>query len=191
MRSLNLTLGSFAVIAACGGTTAGVDGGSDASNDGSATDSPADVISVDAAECTPPNMKCATPCPSGTFCLRVSGPVENDLGCTPIPAACNGTASCACMKDCFCNGTIDMCVDEQTDLMCNNGAISRRAFKTDITYVSDAERSSLASETVSSSLRPPRTDMELYGYTSKLLATVQEQQRQIDALKNDLSALKK
>ena len=85
MRSLDLTLGSFAVIAACGGTTAGVDGGSDASNDGSATDSPADVISVDAAECTPPNMKCATPCPSGTFCLRVSGPVENDLGAPPHP----------------------------------------------------------------------------------------------------------
>jgi hypothetical protein len=83
-----------------------------------------------------------------SVCLRVSGPQPYDLGCTNIPAARNGVASCACMTDCFCNTGVDKCVAQNDgSLLCNNGTISRRAFKTHIEYVSPAvARSSIERE---------------------------------------------
>jgi len=126
------------------------------------------------------------------------------------------------MKDCFCNSGIDKCVAENDgSLLCNNGAVSRRAFKTDIDYVSAAEREDLARETLSIPLATYRykfestsdkrhlgfiiddqpetspavaadaTHVDQYGYTSMLLATVQEQQKQLDALRKEVDALKK
>ena len=189
-----------AILIACGGTTTSVDGGgtdsggndSGGSDSGSTDSGGSDVVQVDAAECVPPGGTCANPCPAGTICLKASGPLETDLGCTTIPPQCNGTATCACMKDCFCSGGIDQCVDGTTYLMCNNGAISRRTYKKDIDYVSDGEREELASHALSTpieSWREPASSVELYGRASELLATVQQQQRQIDALKRQVDAL--
>src|SRR6516165_8240392 len=104
MRFASLWVATAIVLAACGGTTTtDLDSGSDA-----AKDSPTDV-EVDAAACTP-SGSCASPCPSGTVCLSISGPQPMDLGCAPIPQACNGVATCDCMKSCFCNTGIDKCV---------------------------------------------------------------------------------
>ncbi len=122
---------------------------------------------------------------------------------------------------CFCpNNGVNKCVAE-TDgsLLCTNGAVSRRAFKDDIDYVSSAEREDLARETLAIPLATYRykteptgdkrhlgfiiddqpatspavasdaTHVDLYGYTSMLVATVQEQQKQIDALKKRIDAL--
>jgi len=218
-----------AVIVACGGATFDIDGGADASSDGTTSDGNAkdsaadvgnDVIEVDAAACTPPGTACTTPCPQGTYCLKSSGPEEHDLGCTTIPPSCNGTATCECMQDCFCNQGIDSCVAGTDYLECNNGAVSRREFKKDIDYVTDEERESLAREALavplaryryktepesqerhlgfiiddqpasSPAVQADRTHVDLYGYTSMLLATVQEQQKQIDALRAQVDDLR-
>ncbi len=226
MRFFGLCL-ALAIVG-CGGTTGnpddgGVDGTTDgAGNDGSPKDSGADVIALDAAECKPPNTTCASPCPSGTFCLKASGPTQVDLGCTPIPPECNGTATCSCMADCFCPpNNINQCTAGQGFLMCDNGAVSRREYKTDISYVDDAERVALADEALNTRLaeyryktdpettprhlgfiiddmpatsravQADKTHVDLYGYTSMLLATVQEQQKQIDDLKKQVDALQK
>jgi hypothetical protein len=221
-----LGVGLVVVLAACGGTTSDIDGGADATADtggGSdgGGDAGADVVSVDAAECVPPGGTCASPCPAGTYCLRASGPQEHDLGCTTIPAACNGTPSCDCMKDCFCTGsTIDQCTEGTGFLECNNGTVSRREFKKDIDYVSSDQRAELARETLAIPLARYRyktepstaerhlgfiiddqpaaspavasdaTHVDLYGYSSMLLATVQEQQKQIDALRAEVDELR-
>jgi hypothetical protein len=224
MRFASLGVAAALVFAACGGTTTtDLDGGVDSGgNDGTAKDSPTqDVVEVDAAECTPQGGSCANPCPSGTVCLSVSGPQPMDLGCAPIPKACNGVATCDCMKACFCNSAIDKCVPQTNGLLCNNGAVSKRAFKTEIEYVSNEEREDLARETLAIPLATYRyktesegdkrhlgfiiddqpqtspavagdqTHVDQYGYTSMLLATVQEQQKQIDALKKQVDALQK
>jgi Chaperone of endosialidase len=224
MRFSSLGLVAAIVFAACGGTTTDLDGGVDSGGgkDSATNDSQTqDVVEVDAAECTPPGGACANPCPSGTVCLKVSGPQPTDLGCTTIPKACNGTATCDCMKDCFCNQGIDQCVAQQDGLLCNNGAVSKRAFKTEIEYVSNEEREDLARETLAIPLATYRykteaegdkrhlgfiiddqpqtspavagdqTHVDQYGYTSMLLATVQEQQKQLDALKKQVAALQK
>jgi len=224
MRLASLGVTAAIVFAACGGTTIDVDGGVDSGgNDSVATDSPAqDVVEFDAAECVPPGDTCATPCPSGTVCLRVSGPQPTDLGCTTIPKACNGAGTCDCMKACFCNQGIDKCMAQQDgSLLCDNGKISKRAFKTDIEYVANDERADLARETLAIPLATYRyktesagakrhlgfiiddqpatspavagdqTHVDEYGYASMLLATVQEQQKQIDALRKEVEALKR
>jgi hypothetical protein len=233
MRFSSFVLAGVVVAAACGGTTSSGDGGVDGGSDGTVGDSGSngdtgphdsgiDVIPVDAAECTPPNTTCQSPCPQGTICLKVSGPQEHDYGCTTIPPECNGTASCACMADCFCpQNDTNQCVPGQGYLECMNGAISRRELKTDIAYVDDAERALLADEALhtrlaeyryktdpessqrhlgfiiddmpnaSRAVQADKTHVDLYGYTSMLLATVQEQQKQIDELKKQVAAAKR
>jgi hypothetical protein len=217
MRFVGLSVSCAIVIAACGGQTTDLDGGSVDSGGGK------DATSDAPAACTPPNTQCATSCPSGTVCLRRSGPTEVDLGCTPIPPACNGVATCNCMMACFCpdNG-INKCVAE-TDgsFLCTNGAISRRAFKEEIEYVASDEREELAREALAIPLATYRyktddvgakrhlgfiiddqpktspavasdaTHVDEYGYASMLLATVQEQQKQIDALRKQVEALQR
>jgi hypothetical protein len=126
------------------------------------------------------------------------------------------------MKSCFCNTGIDKCVAQTNGgLLCDNGAVSKRAFKTDIEYVSNEEREDLAKEMLAIPLATYRykteasgdkrhlgfiiddqpqtspavagdqTHVDQYGYTSMLLATVQEQQKQIDALRKEVDALKR
>src|SRR5258708_1713654 len=155
MHSLAFRLGVIGIVAACGGEAfLGVDGSTSdgqSQSDGSSSDGSTKDVStkdgpegVDASSCTPPNKACDKPCPSGTYCLVASGPTTREIGCTPIPPACNGVASCACMAGCFCSGSpLDMCIaDPGADsLVCNNGTVSRREFKKDIHYISDVERS--------------------------------------------------
>ncbi len=225
MRFSSFVFAGVVIAAACGGTTSSGDAGVDAGTDGTLGDSGSndagrDVIVLDAAECTPPDTTCQNPCPSGTYCLKVSGPTPADLGCTTIPPECSGTASCTCMADCFCHTGVDQCVSGQGYLECNNGAVSRREFKTDIEYIGDAERASLADEALhtrlaeyryktdpetsqrhlgfiiddmpnaSPAVQADQTHVDQYGYTSMLLAAVQEQQKQIDDLKKQVAAIK-
>jgi hypothetical protein len=98
-------------------------------------------------------------------------------------------------------------------------SISRRAFKKKIHYLTDEDRQQLANQAMSTPLAsyaykndPPsarrrlgfiiddqpnpsfavdddRTHVDLYGYTSMLLATVQEQQKEIAELKKRLDRL--
>lgn len=228
MRLMAFFAGCGVIIAACGGTTEPTDGGTDAtsgdgaSNDGKPSDTgTSDVIALDAAECTPPHTPCTNPCPSGTYCLISNGPTQVDLGCTTIPPECNGTPSCACMADCFCPpGGFNKCIQGQGSLSCDNGTVSRREFKKDIDYVSDAERAELARQALeiplaryryktdpdtqskhlgfiiddqpqaSPAVATDATHVDLYGYASMLVATVQEQQKQIDELKKQVDQLR-
>ncbi len=231
MKIIGAFLVSGALFAACGGDTVTVAdaGAKDSSNnndgavnDGAVNDS--GVIADAGGNCTPPNTPCNPPCPNGTVCLQASGPTPHDLGCTPIPPACtNGVATCACMASCFCPPTgVNKCSQMGsglTYLVCDNGTKSRREFKKDIDYVSDAERDELANEALSIPLATYRyktepsaskkhlgfiiddqpenspavhadqTHVDEYGYTSMLLATVQRQQREIDALNKRMDAL--
>jgi len=131
-------------------------------------------------------------------------------------ATCDCMASCFCPKPgtCMAGSGVDA-------LFCFSGAISRRAFKDDVAYVGDDERKALAREALdiplatyrykseapdakrhlgfiiddqpgsSPAVQGDRTHVDEYGYTSMLLATIQEQQRQIDALSKKVDALEK
>jgi|CXWL01.1.fsa_nt_gi hypothetical protein len=98
--------------------------------------------------------------------------------------------------------------------------VSSRRAKRDVHYLTDAERQSLASQVLSTplatyeytdpalagsrrlgfiiedrpsafSVNPEANQVDLYGYVSELLATVQEQHRQISALREEVDALKR
>lgn len=232
MRALSSVFFGILALAACGGvSTPDIDGGRDAATDGAgggdgAGGDAASDGSADGGSCTPPMTMCPTQgCPQGTVCLeKEQGPGTVDLGCTPIPASCpNGVATCDCMKSCFCTGAGSMCMAGSgvNALICFSGAISRRAFKADVSYVSDEERRALAAEALSIPLatyrykseapdakrhlgfiiddqprsspavQADRTHVDEYGYTSMLLATVQEQQQKLDRLEKKLDALEK
>lgn len=195
------------------GDGGGTDGAS--TDSGGGTDGGPDF---DAAVCMPPGTMCATSCPSGTVCLIANGPVQHDLGCTTIPPGCDGTCACMAPCFCPQNG-INKCMPTNKGLACDNGAVSRRELKKDIDYVTDEEREALAQEALSIPLatyrykvqpddakkhlgfiiddqpesspavQADRMHVDEYGYTSMLLATVQEQQRQIDALNKKVEAL--
>jgi hypothetical protein len=127
-------------------------------------------------------------CPPGYFCSNSAGPSGEPFRCDPPGNPC----------DTF---------------------VSRREFKTAIRYVDAQERAALAAEALSIPIAsyayktdPPdarrrlgfiiddqpdpsfavdgdRTHVDLYGYTSMLLATVQEQQRAIAELKQRVEML--
>lgn len=131
-------------------------------------------------------------------------------------ASCNCMAQCFCFSPNMCTAGSGV-----PALFCSSGAISRREYKDDIEYVEEAERLQLARETLdiplatyryksetgghkrhlgfiiddqpasSPAVQADRTHVDEYGYTSMLLATVQEQQRQIDALTKKVEALEK
>jgi hypothetical protein len=144
-----------------------------------------------------------------------------DLGCTPIPPACGGTPTCACMDECFCpTSKFGVCTAGPDYLQCNSATVSRREFKKDISYVTSDERAELANEALSTPLATyhykaepdaqkkhlgfiiddqpasspaiasDQTHVDEYGYTSMLLAAVQEQQKQIDALRKELAEMR-
>jgi len=205
------------------GGSAGTGGHGGSGGSGGFTDSGLPPPLGDAAAlCMPPGAPCTIPCPAGTYCLKTTGEVlSKDLGCTPIPPACGGgKPTCACMGSCFCTGAMETCTAGLSSLDCNNGSVSRREFKRDISYVTADERAELASLALSTSLATYRykndpdapkkhlgfiiddqpasspavasddTHVDQYGYTSMLLAAVQEQQRQIEALKKDVAELR-
>jgi hypothetical protein len=104
---------------------------------------------------------------------------------------------------------------------CNTGTVSRRAFKDDITYVDDEEREALARQALdvrlahyrykgespdarrrlgfliddqpdpSPAVDADRTHVDEYGYTSMLLATLQEQSKELDALRRRVEVLER
>ena len=129
-------------------------------------------------------------------------------------SACGCIANCVCPTE-----FVTACSEQNGGVDCQSGTVSRREFKKDIDYVDDEERASLAAQALRTSLAEyryktepesakkrlgfiiddmpnpspaiasDRTHVDDYGYTSMLLATVQEQQKQIDALKQAVSEL--
>lgn len=209
MRARRRTILLVALMGACGDVVLAP--GPDATVDASEAGSPfADVVAfADVFEtfdanipdegCEPFVTKtCDAGCPDGTVCARYLGgcPIPigpnpiTDLGCVPIPQACAGQASCACMGLCACN--YDFCYDEDSSvfrqdsgILCQCTTTSRRAFKKDIEYVDHDRRVELAREISSASL-VSRDDA--YGRLSAILAA-QDNQERIDALKANLGAL--
>jgi hypothetical protein len=136
----------------------------------------------------------------------------------PVCGCPGGGTVCDCIGKCAC-GSVSMCTGSSGGGIYCQGPISRREYKTDIDYLDDAERAALAHEALStrlaeyryktepetqkrhlgfiiddmplqsSAVEPDRTHVDLYGYTSMLLATVQQQQKQIDDLKKQVDAL--
>ena len=155
-------------------------------------------------------------CPFGTVCMVTGSEATFDVGCVPIPSSCGGSPTCDCMG-CVC--ALGGCSAGPTSMRCSDGTVSRRAFKDDIAYVSDEERPDLAHQALeiplaryryktepadarrrlgfliddqpdpSPAVASDRTHVDEYGYTSMLLATVQQQAKEIDALRLRVDAL--
>jgi hypothetical protein len=160
------------------------------------------------------NTKCAT----NEVCVQKTAGAQTTHQCYPLPCGgCSGGSLCACVGTCAC-GT-EQCQSGNGGIQCA-GPVSRREFKTDIEYVSDEEQKELARETLQTSLAEYRyktepesskrhlgfiiddmpagspavagdgTHVDLYGYTTMLVATVKQQQKQIDALQKQVDELK-
>jgi hypothetical protein len=156
-------------------------------------------------------------CGVGSYCVRGIGESTSVFGCAPIAPSCQGTPSCACMA-CAC---AIRCVDSADGFLCDNGTISRREFKADVVYLSANERESVARQTLqiplaryryekepvdarrrlgfiindqpnpSPAVMEDRLHVDEYGYASMLLATVQEQARELAELKARLERLER
>jgi hypothetical protein len=139
-----------------------------------------------------------------------------DLGCAPTNATCTGAPDCSCMA-CACGNL--PCSDFAGGLVCQTPTESRRAVKDDILYVDDSERAALAKQALgvrlahyrykvepanarrslgfviddmpdpSPAVLGDRAHVDNYGYTSLLLATVQEQARQLETLRKRVETL--
>jgi hypothetical protein len=239
---LAVVCGTAALIYACGGTSSSddanqLDSGSDSTtndscgdssnNDSGGNDAGGNDTGVgdsggcgDACASFAGDCDDAGACPSGEVCVSKTAGVSNTRQCYPIPkCGCTGTNVCNCIGSCAC-GTESCTPDNGGGIRCI-GPISRREFKTDIDYIDDAERASLADQALetrlaeyryktepedakrhlgfiiddmpasSPAVQADQTHVDLYGYTTMLLATVQEQQKQIDELKKQVDALKK
>jgi hypothetical protein len=197
---------------ACGGqTTTDVDAGSDSAPSADAACDQDCVAFV--GECSD-----AGACPPGSICINQPDITTTSHLCYPLPTCgCDSKTLCDCIGACACNGYA--CDSQTTSGLFCNGPVSRREFKTDISYLSDEERAVIANEALQTRLAEYRyksepegtkphlgfiiddmpsdghavhadgTHVDLYGYTSMLLATLQEQQKQIDALKKQLELL--
>ena len=134
--------------------------------------------------------------------------------CNGVPS-CTCMADCFCPP-----GGFNKCIQGNGSLSCDNGTVSRREYKKDIDYVSSDERADLARQALeiplaryryktepetqskhlgfiiddqspsSPAVASDATHVDLYGYASMLLATVQEQQKQIDALQKQVDGMK-
>jgi hypothetical protein len=141
------------------------------------------------------------------------------LGCAPVPALCGGTPGCGCMGCVCGNAQCIRVHPAGDDLECDTLTRSRREVKDDVDYVSDEERATLAREALdiplaryrykdepvaarrrlgfiiedqpdpSPAVLADREHVDQYGYTSMLLATVQEQARELAALRARVAAL--
>jgi hypothetical protein len=159
-------------------------------------------------------------CPNGTICLYGQGEGTSEYGCVPVPATCAGSQpSCDCMG-CVCGIG---CIPNPMlgPVVCFDGTVSRRAYKDDVSYVTDEEREALARQALeiplaryrykneptdarrrlgfliddqpdpSPAVDGDRTHVDEYGYTSMLLATVQQQAREIDELRRRVETLER
>jgi hypothetical protein len=134
--------------------------------------------------------------------------------CSGSISLCSCIGNCVCPQPGYTG-----CQQGSGGLMCQGGPVSRREFKTDIDYVTGEQQKALADQALHTRLAEYRykadaagdkkhlgfiiddmpaqspavqgdaTHVDLYGYTSMLLATVQQQQKQIDALKKQVDAL--
>ena len=123
----------------------------------------------------------------------------------------------ACM--CALGGCGDDSTGAGNRISCSNGTISKRAAKKDIIYVDDEEREAIARQALGVSLAPyrykneprdarrrlgfiiddqpnpspavleDRTHIDEYGYTSMLLATVQQQAKELAELRRRIESL--
>ncbi len=142
--------------------------------------------------------------------------------CTDVNAAegqsCP-TAADMCDPVNSCNARM-VCADADPKAGPGGCPISRRAFKTDVAYLSTGERDALAAELLtmplatwrylhegaetpahlgfiiediepSAAVQSRRDRGDLYGYTTMAVATIQQQQRKIEALEREMQALKK
>jgi hypothetical protein len=159
-------------------------------------------------------------CPSGHVCVRGEGEGSNTYGCSPVPQQCGGMPGCACMG-CICGFGCVSADPDAGVLTCDNGTISRRSYKDEVHYIDEHERADLARQTLGIQLaryrykaeptQSPRhlgfiiddqpescpavhadhTTVDGYGYTSMLLATVQQQQAEIAELKARIEQLER
>lgn len=134
---------------------------------------------------------------------------------TEVPGAPCPTAGTECDDGAACSGPLLCAASDPTHG--GNCPISRAKFKTDIEYVSSAEREKLAEDVQSMPLvryrykdAPEREHLgfiiediepspgvdsandrvDLYGYASMAVAAIQEQHREIEALKRELAELR-
>jgi hypothetical protein len=160
----------------------------------------------------------AAGCPSGTTCVHATiAATIIPVGCAPVPAACGGTPTCSCMS-CACGGQ-DVVCSMDPGLLCVTPTDSLRSLKTDIAYVDDDQRAALARQALeiplaryrykteplgarrrlgfiiddqpdpSPAVLADRRHVDLYGYTSMLLATVQQQSKEIAELRRRVERL--
>jgi hypothetical protein len=146
---------------------------------------------------------------SYAFCVPIAA------GCSGTPTCeCMGQCVCEHAESVGCATVNDVGITCQT-------ATSRRDRKRDIHYVDDAERAELAARALATPLATyqyktdapdarhrlgfiiddqpdpsfavddDRTHVDVYGYASLLLATVQEQHEEIEALKKRVAALER
>lgn len=166
-------------------------------------------------DCT--NTKCGT----NEVCVQKTAGVQTTHQCYPLPVCgCSSSSMCECVGTCACGLGVTCQSSSSGGISCV-GPVSRREFKTDIEYVSDEEQKELARETLQTNLAEYRyktepesskrhlgfiiddmpagspavdgdgTHVDLYGYSTMLLATVKQQQKQIDALQKQVDELKK
>ncbi len=227
------------ILLACGGaSTTDIDGGVDsgggdstvgdsgpgndsgpAGDSGPGTDAGNDAGCGDGG-CAAPSGDCAnTKCAVNEVCVTKTSGVQTTHQCYPLPACgCQGKSSCECIGGCACGN--EQCQSLTDGITCV-GPVSRREFKTDISYVGDEEQKELARQALQTNLAEYRyktepesakrhlgfiiddmpasspavagdgTHVDLYGYSTMLLATVKEQQKQIDAMQKQINELKK
>jgi hypothetical protein len=141
------------------------------------------------------------------------------IGCAPVPASCGGNPGCGCMGCVCGNAQCVSVHPAGYSFECDTLTRSRRAVKDEIEYVDDAERSALARQALdiplaryryrgeapdarrrlgfiiddqpdpSPAVLADREHVDQYGYTSMLLAAVQEQARELAALRRRVDEL--
>jgi hypothetical protein len=228
------------ILMACGGaSTTDIDGGTDSGGDSTVNDSgsgndtgngndtgtgndtgPGTDGGCGDGGCAQFTTDCGnTKCATNEVCVMKTSGVQTTHQCYPLPTCgCSGKSMCECVGACACGN--EQCQNSSSGVSCV-GPVSRREFKTDISYVSDEEQKELARETLQTNLAEYRyktepesskrhlgfiiddmpagspavqgdgTHVDLYGYTTMLLATVKEQQKQIDTLQKQVDELKR
>src|SRR6185437_5520608 len=101
-------------------------------------------------------------CPSGQVCVSKTAGLQSTHQCYPKPTCgCENKTACQCIGSCACGN--EQCQDLNSGGIDCVGPISRREFKTDISYVSDAERAELADEALATHLAEYRYKTEADG----------------------------
>jgi hypothetical protein len=205
------------LLPACGGAESVA---ADATTD-AVVDSDADTNACgDGCERTEAAFDVPCDCPPGWVCVTKPAVAQLLVYCARIADCCGGVPTCECMGNCACAPKFGRgCVSASAARIDCDGPISIRAAKTEVRYIDEVERASLARQTLSMPLATyryraedpshprrlgfiiddqprdtfavaaDRTHVDLYGYASMLLATIQQQQRTIDELRDRVARL--